>query len=295
MTIYLDIIFLENFILTFIILCATGVILRTKINIFKLLLGSSIGSAYVVITYLIKSNLYSNLLAKIILSIIIIYISFNPKKIKQYIKSLLFFYLTSFIFGGASLMVISLVNGNKISIKNGIIIGKYTIFTILLGGIIAFLFIAITFKFIKGRITKDDLICNIEIKINNKLLKLVAMIDTGNMLKEPITNTPVIVVEHTSFKEAIPIEILNNIDNILGGDLSNVSEEVKNEYIPQLTVIPFTSLGKQNGMLLGLRLRNIHIEQQDNIKYIEKAIIGLYNKKLSKKGEYQALVGVDII
>ena len=36
MTVYLDIIFLENFILTFIILCATGVILKNKIKYLKI-------------------------------------------------------------------------------------------------------------------------------------------------------------------------------------------------------------------------------------------------------------------
>lgn len=192
-------------------------------------------------------------------------------------------------------MVISLVNSSKISIKNGIIVGNYTLSTILLGGILAFIIIVIAFKFIKAKITKDDLLCNIAINIDNNNIKLVAMIDTGNMLKEPITNTPVIVVEHICLKGAIPTEILDNIDNILGGDLKNVSKKVQNEYMSKLTVIPFTSLGKQNGMLLGLRLKNIQIEQQDNIKNVEKVIIGLYNKKLTKRNEYQALVGVDII
>ena len=192
-------------------------------------------------------------------------------------------------------MVISLVNSSKISIKNGIIVGNYTLSTILLGGILAFTIIVIAFKFVKAKITKDDLLCNIAINIDNNNIKLVAMIDTGNMLKEPITNTPVVVAEHISLKGAIPTEILDNIDNILGGDLKNVSEKVKNEYMSKLTVIPFTSLGKQNGMLLGLRLKNIQIEHQDNVKNVEKVILGLYNKKLSKRNEYQALVGVDII
>lgn len=192
-------------------------------------------------------------------------------------------------------MVISLVNSSKISIKNGIIVGNYTLSTILLGGILAFTIIVIAFKFVKAKITKDDLLCNIAINIDNNNIKLVAMIDTGNMLKEPITNTPVVVVEHISLKGVIPTEILDNIDKILGGDLKNVSKKVQNEYMSKLTVIPFTSLGKQNGMLLGLRLKNIQIEHQDNIKNVEKVIIGLYNKKLSKRNEYQALVGVDII
>ena len=38
------------------------------------------------------------------------------------------------------------------------------------------------------------------------------MVDTGNMLKEPITGTPVVVVERTSLYELLPKEILNNTE-----------------------------------------------------------------------------------
>lgn len=191
-------------------------------------------------------------------------------------------------------MLVNLVNGSNISIEKGIIIGKYTMFTILFGGIFSFFFLVVTFKFIKTKITKDNLLCNLIININKKTVKVVAMIDTGNILKEPISNIPVIVIEHNCFKGLIHQDILNNIDNILGGVLDNISQEVQNEYISKLKVIPFTSIGKQNGMLLGMVLNNLKIEQKNNVKIVKKVIVGLYNKKLSKKDDYHALIGIDV-
>ena len=73
--------------------------------------------------------------------------------------------------------------------------------------------------------------CTIKININKVEIETKAMIDTGNLLKEPISNTPVIVVEHTLLYDCMPKEILNNLENILGGDFENISEEVKNIYI----------------------------------------------------------------
>lgn len=191
-------------------------------------------------------------------------------------------------------MLVNLVNGSNISIEKGIIIGKYTMFTILFGGIFSFFFLVVTFKFIKTKITKDNLLCNLIININKKTVKVVAMIDTGNILKEPISNIPVIVIEHNCLKGLIHQDILNNIDNILGGVLDNISQEVQNEYISKLKVIPFTSIGKQNGMLLGMVLNNLKIEQKNNVKIVKKVIVGLYNKKLSKKDDYHALIGIDV-
>ena len=72
------------------------------------------------------------------------------------------------------------------------------------------------------------------LELNNKKIKTRAMIDTGNLLKEPITNTPVIVLEHTLLYECVPKEILDNLESILGGELVKIPEEIRNEYISRL-------------------------------------------------------------
>ena len=155
-----------------------------------------------------------NLIFKLILSIVMIYVSFKPKNMKEFLRQITFFYLTSFVFGGAALGVIYMVNAGKISIQNGILIGNYTLKTIFMGIILAFIIIVVAFKFIKTKISKNDLFCNITIKINRKSVKTKAMVDTGNLLKEPITNIPVAVVEHKILYNVVPTEILENIENI---------------------------------------------------------------------------------
>ena len=136
--------------------------------------------------------------------------------------------------------------------------------------------------------------CDLEIKINNKIVKAKAMIDTGNYLKEPITNIPVIVIEHTLLYECIPKQILNNLDNIIGGDFKEIPQEIKEIYISKLKLIPYSSLGKQNGMLLGIKPEYVKILTEEKEKKIN-AIIGIYNKSLTKRGEYRALIGVECI
>ena len=136
--------------------------------------------------------------------------------------------------------------------------------------------------------------CKITIKLEGKQKEINVMIDTGNLLKEPISGMPVIVVEHTELYGILPKEILNNLEKILGGDLSNIPEEIKNSYITKLKVIPYSSLGKQNGMLLGIKAEQVIIHKEDDI--IKKdIIIGIYNKSLTKRGEYNGLIGIELI
>ena len=155
--------------------------------------------------------------------------------------------------------------------------------------------ITTAFKIVKTKMTKKDMYCNIKIKLNNEEIKTKAMIDSGNMLKEPITGTPVIVVESTLLEGAIPHEILKNLEQIIGGDFNKIDEEIKKEYMTKLKLIPYSSLGKQNGMLLGIKPDFIEIQKEENFEKIDNVIIGIYNKSLTRKGEYRALLGIELL
>ena len=295
MTIYIDVVFLENLVMNSIILVASGIILKKKMKWIRIILASSLGAIYTIIGYISVLEIYSNLILKVILSILIIYIAFNPQTVKQLWKDLLIFYLTSFVFGGVAFALIYVVKPQDILMKNGLFLGTYPLKTVLLAAIVAFIIIIAAFAIVKTKFSKKDMFCDVEVELNNKIIKTRAMIDTGNLLKEPITNTPVIVLEHTLLYECVPKEILDNLESILGGELVKIPEEVRNEYISKLKLIPFASLGKQNGMLVGIKADSLKIIQDDQEKENKNVIVGIYNKSLTKRGEYRALIGMDLI
>ena len=295
MTIYIDVVLIENLLMNYIILFATAVVLKLKIKQIRLISASLVGAIYTVISYISGLRIYSNFFLKLILSVIIIYIAFNPKNLKKLLKFILIFYLTSFVFGGAAFALIYVVKPQEILKNNGRFLNASSLKIIFISAIIAFGIIIIGFKIVKSKISPKDMYCNIEITLNQKNIKTKAIIDTGNFLKEPITNTPVIVIEHTLLYECIPKEILNHMENILGGDFSKIPDKVKEEYISRLKVIPFSSLGKQNGMLLGIKADSVKIEKEEEEIINQDVIIGIYNKSLTKKGEYRALLGIELI
>ncbi len=293
MTIYIDIIIVENLIMNYIILYATGLISKSKKSYLRMFLASLIGAIYATLEYVLKVNIYSNIILKTILSIIIVYVAFYPQNAKKMCKQIVLFYVTTFTFGGIATYLIYVLKPQNIIIKNGMYVGTYVLKVIFIGAIVGTIILAIAFKMAKNKLTKKDMICKVKIKLNGKEETVEAMVDTGNMLKEPITGTPVVVVERTSLYELLPKEILNNTESILGGDFEKIPEEIKNEYVPKLKLIPFASLGKQNGMLVGIKPEKIEVinEQTEEEK---NAIIGIYNKSLTKRGEYKALIGIDL-
>lgn len=295
MTIYIDVVLIENLIMNYIILLATGIILKEKIKHFRLIISSLIGAIYSIIAYMNILEIYSTSILKIVLSVIIIYVAFNPQNVKKMFKQLLIFYLTSFAFGGAAFALIYIVKPQDILMKNGLFLGTYPLKTIILATIITFIIIISAFKIVKSKISRKDMYCDIIVKINQKEIKVKAMIDTGNLLKDPLTQKPVMVIEKNCLYDVLPKEILNNLDNVLGGDLEKIPEEIQRKYLPKLKLIPFSSLGKQNGMLIGIKSEEIIIYYEDTQINKKDIIVGIYNKSLTKRGEYNALIGIEML
>ena len=295
MTIYIDIIFIENIIMNAIILYATSIILKQKVKIIRLIISSTIGSIYSILMYITKLTIYSSIISKFILSVVMIYVAFIPNDLKKMFKQIIIFYLTSFVFGGVALNLIYFLRPENVSIKNGLFTGEYALKVIMLGAIMAFIIIKISIKIIKTKFNAKDMYCYIKLKINEKQIETKAMIDTGNLVKEPITNTPVVIVEESLLEGIIPKEILKNLENILRGNLENLPQDIQDEYLPKLRCIPFSSLGKENGMLVGIKISEIVVKSEDDEKKTSNIIIGIYERSLTKKGEYRALVGVDLL
>lgn len=136
LTIYIDIIFLENLFMNYIILFATGIIVKAPLKIIRTLLSSIIGSVYAVVSYMSILEINSDLLLKIVLSVVMVYVAFGSKSIKIFLKHLMIFYLTSFTFGGVAFALLYFVSPEDILMENGVLIGTYPIKIILIGGIV---------------------------------------------------------------------------------------------------------------------------------------------------------------
>lgn len=290
MTIYLDIVFFENFILNYIIILSTAIISKSKMKLTSIMLSSTIGGIFSILNYLMNMNSLENMVLKIIISILMMLIAFNDYKIKKLIKQLLFFYLVSFTFGGIAFMLLFFIKPQNIIMKSNHLVGIYPIKITILAGILGFVVIFLIEKIIKDRLNKKSMICDLEIFYDGKIRKIKTMIDTGNLLKEPISKNDVIIVEKESLEGIVSKDILENIKYILKGKWI----QEKNIYSYKIKLIPFSSLGNDNGLLLGFKPDYVKIYSDDEITRND-VLIGIYDGKLSKANQYNSLIGLDIL
>ncbi len=140
------------------------------------------------------------------------------------------------------------------------------------------------------------MIYTLELSLFEKKVQIDALLDTGNFLREPITGVPVVIVEKEALSQLIPNEIIINSNKIIGGDTSEI--DVSGEfakYISRFRIIPFSSVGKQNGLLLGIKIDSIKVILDDAVETTKNIIIGIYDKSFTKNKLYSAIFGLDIL
>ena len=181
MKIYLDYIFIINFIFDFIILITTSLILKRNIKIVRIILGSLIGSLTILILFIRMNNL-ELILYKIIISILMIIVTFGYKNIKYFLKNIYYLYLISIILGGFIIFIN--INFNKLNIVLSILL--------------SILLVIIYIKNIKDLKTNYNKYYKVDIYYDNKIIKLNAFLDTGNKLIDPYKKWPIILVKNTN-------------------------------------------------------------------------------------------------
>jgi len=261
-------------------------------------LGALAGAVYLALMVLMPGlKIYYTAFAKILLSIVIILITFRPKNIGTLFKNLAVFYISTFIFAGAALAFVYFDQGEGF-IRNGVIYvfwqSKWTVLVlsvILVGIIVRIFWEIIQFKFVK-----EKLLIQLKISFEDKTSNLPALIDTGNSLRDPITNMPVIVVEFGAIKEILPSDIQSIFEESKENDLDSISCIISDSrWFSRFRLIPYMSLGKENGMLIGFKPDYIEIGEDEEKKGISDVIVGIYNKALTKNEKYRALLSPELI
>lgn len=290
MTIYLDVVFFENVILNYIIILSTAIISKSKTNVKRIMLSSVVGGIFAILNYIVNLELLISILLKVSISFIMIMIAFGKYSIKKVLKEVIFFYLVSFTFGGIAFMLLFFINPNNIVVVKNHFVGTYPLKIAVLAGIVGFIIIAIVTKIIRDRINKKIMICELEIFYNGKTKKIKTLLDTGNLLKEPISNADVVIVEKDSLEGIVSNSFLEDIAFILQGKW--IEENNIREY--KFKLVPFSSLGNDNGLLIAFKPDYIKIYGEEEFVRND-VLIGIYDGKLSRNNMYTSLIGLDIL
>ncbi|HHY05356.1 MAG TPA: sigma-E processing peptidase SpoIIGA [Clostridia bacterium] len=295
--VYLDIILLVNFIMDFFLLWATGKMTNLPIKISRLCWGAILGAFYSLVIFLPKLPVGISFLAKNIGALIMVMVAYPPQNVRKFVRALVYLYVLSFTMGGAICAAVYLTGTtsgliqawNGVGILGGIHYGWLTI------GLIIALFLGYSgFHHLRKSWLQQQLINKLTICFNEHEVKVTALLDTGNQLTDPLTKKPVIVVESAVLEKVLPKEIMQKVsrENL---EINELFASLDQGWVSRVRLIPFNSVGKSHGLMVGLRPDVVVIKNERQEIITSDVVLGLVNKSLSREGQYGALLHPQIL
>lgn len=186
-TIYADILFLINFIINYLILFATAKISVLPFSRLRLVLSSSLGALYAVLSFIPILTYLSLFPIKLFIAFLMVFFAFGKQRI---LKAYLTFFAVSFAFAGVSLLASFIAPRAFSHISGGIYYIHLSLPTLIISSLLAYFLLQLVFLRRGGGNRK---ICEVRIKNNGSEVALNALVDTGNSLRDPLTNAEVVI------------------------------------------------------------------------------------------------------
>ncbi len=260
MVIYVDIFAFGNFIVNLFLIYILTKCIGIKINYKKSILASSVGTLYALLVLYTNLNAFlSSLFFKLLVSFIMVAIVKGFKDKIELIKANLIFWSLTFLLAGLCIFI-EIYDLNTISL----FIYRFSTISLLTGIMTSVLLLDRLYYFLKEWISNTNYIFEVEINMFNKCIKINSFLDTGNELKEPITNLPVVLLE----KDLI--------------DDKDIEED-------KTYLIPYTAADGTRGTMKAFKPEKFMIKKDEN--FIEKeVIIAITDIKFSSESGYKALL-----
>ncbi len=292
--IYVDVLFLINFVMDYGVLWAAARLSRLRFASWRLAGAAGLGAVYGILVLFPDLYFLSAIWMKFLASLFMLAVAFAPLSWKKFVQALLYFYLIAFMMGGAVLGIVYFLNNFVIQpVSTGAPL-PYLWLVIALGT--AILLGKWGVVFLRKTFLQDMLKVPVTIRLQGREIAVDGLVDTGNQLLDPLTGAPVVIVEYDVLAPCLPPHARDCFR--AGGevDLDKVAQcFAEAGYNIPIRVIPFTTIGKRHGMLVGFKPDEITILTGDQKVRNSNVVVGIYSRRLSPKGTYHALLHPDLL
>lgn len=297
-TIYVDDVFLVNLLMDGVLLWATGRLGHLGYTRRSLLGGALCGAVYAVLILLPFGQYLAGFLGKAACSVLMVEVTFHPKNFKAFGKALAYCYGVAFAMGGAVMAAMYLFGERFIQTLGGIamVLVDFKLVWLAFGILAALVLVGVLQRPLRHDLLAAPWVVTVEVGFAGARTSIRALMDTGNSLNDPVSHRPVILVEYGEIKTLLPPEVAalyRREDTPAIDELILAAQGTELER--RMRVIPYHSVGREKGMLLGFRPDWVVVRDGGMVYEQGEAIIAIHNKLLSPYGTYQGLAHPDLL
>ena len=292
--IYGDVLFCINFVMDFLLLWATAKFGKYATTFSRLCAAAFVGAIYGVGMLIPAWNSAYHIYYKLLFPVLLFGIAFGPLRLKRLVQGVVYFYGIGFAMGGAALGGSALWQQHVPVMTGGSWWSSLPIGVLVFAGLVALGLGFCGIRYVKRNWHRQNFLIPADIILNGKKGKLTVLLDTGNELREPLSKTPVLVVEYHTVRHLFPAHICFLLDKYLAEDVTKIFTECKDGiWTRRMKLIPFQSIGREHGMLLGIQPDQVVLYGKETVQ-TKDVIVAISNYSLGKRG-YQGIANTDIL
>ncbi|MEW9698089.1 sigma-E processing peptidase SpoIIGA [Paenibacillus sp. SI8] len=302
--VYADLIFLLNFLMDAAMLVVTAKTRKISFKWWRIAGSAFLGAGYVVMMFLPVPTLLFTFSVKCMFCIGMIMIAFGFGSLQNFLRNLGAFLLVNFAVAGG-MFGIHYVWSSSSEVVKGIVFTQSgaPVFQVQVG--ILFVLVCLfpliwwfrtVFLSAKQKEELTTFLAEVTIYVEEFTATCRGLIDTGNHLYDPLTRTPVMVMEVSEWGDVLPSEWLQRIrsadvDQIISG-LGTDEEFVWQD---RLRLVPYRGVNRHTQFMLAIKPDRVVIIHNNKQIEASKVLIGLDGGKLCSDGSYQAIIHPTLI
>ncbi len=290
-TVYVDILIATNFIVDYFLLMLTAFLSKLKLKRWRILLSAGVASLSSLLIFAPELPFLTEMLVKLLISLAVVFIAFGFKNIVRYIKSVLIFYASNVILAGGALAVWALFSPNGLIVRNGAVFYSISPITLILTTAAVYVLSLIISKIAEGRKSRGREY-SITLRLGDRRVELVGMVDSGNMLRDSLSGTPVIVCDYNKVRTLFTPE-MEKVFEKRNFEMGFYEDIITSGISERFRVIPFDSLG-DSGVMAALCIDSAVLNDGNKSMEIENVIMAVTHKKIAG-GEFDVLLNPELV
>lgn len=298
MTVYLDEVFIVNFIMDWVILWITGNLAQCSGKRWRLAAAAFVGACYSIVIFFPKGQWLSLFPVKICCSFLMLFVAFAVHNLLHYFKLVIYFYFVSFLLCGASLASMFLFGQKYMQTWNGVALLEvdFHLFWLVMGVSLTSIAIYCMRGYLRRDLSATQQIVSGWIQFDEHTVSLKLLVDSGHCLTDPLSGNSVLLAERDLL---LPL-FSDSIQNILKQQQEGNESEIllalaqQQDMVGRWRLIPYRVVGNQ-GLLLGFRPDRIVVQDGRKERTWYNHIVALSLQKFSVHGTYQGLIPLELL
>ena len=269
LSVYADILIIINIIVDYFIIRIVQHFLQLSIETWRILLASFFGGISSLYIFIPQSSLLFEILYRISVCLTLSIILCGFKSIKKTIFACILIFIVTCAYTGTMIALWFIIKPNGMVINNSIVYFDVSPMIVIVFTIIFYVIFSLL-NFVFKRTAKLSEKCFLKIGVMDREIKIKAIIDSGNSLEDPFSDSEIIITDEKQIK-------------LLFGEDYYQNKELKNRF----RKIPYGTVGGK-GLLDAYRCDYAIANSKDSATKLNKPILAI--SKTDFNDDYSAIV-----